>query len=167
MNIILKELRLKNGFTQKEMSDFLGMPYRTYQNYEEGINEIPQWILSLIIYKFESFSFYSPTSGIYSVKQIKFISKANFKSYKVKSAYLYGDYLNNKKFLNNKSLIRVLINSNLDNEQTYQLRISLEKEFKKNFDIMNISELDRRGEFVQNILHNGIIIYRSYKDKKK
>jgi hypothetical protein len=64
-------------------------------------------------------------------------------------------------------MIRVLINSNLDNEQTYQLRISLEKEFKKNFDIMNISELDRRGEFVQNILHNGIIIYRSYKDKKK
>ena len=71
MNVVLKELRLKNGFTQKEMSDFLGMPYRTYQNYEEGINEIPQWILSLIIYKFESFSFYSPTSGIYSVKQIK------------------------------------------------------------------------------------------------
>ena len=64
-------------------------------------------------------------------------------------------------------MIRILINSTLNNDKTYQLRLSLEKEFKKNFDIMNISELDRRGGFVQNILHNGIVIYRSYKDKKK
>lgn len=32
----LKELRVKNGYSQKEFSELVGIKYRTYQDYEQG-----------------------------------------------------------------------------------------------------------------------------------
>lgn len=38
-SIKLKELRLEKGLTLKTLSEKLGMPLRTYANYEQGIRE--------------------------------------------------------------------------------------------------------------------------------
>lgn len=35
-NDIIKDLRLENRKTQKEIADLLGIPSRTYSNYEQG-----------------------------------------------------------------------------------------------------------------------------------
>ena len=103
---------MKCGFTQKEIASFLSMPYRTYQNYEEGITSIPEWIYLLIKFKLDSLELYSPTKGIYKIKQIKFLVRDTFKKYKIKRAYLYGDYIS--KEVNESSPIQILIKSSLD-----------------------------------------------------
>ena len=37
----LKQFRIKNKYTQKEIAQILGISYRTYQPYEYGQNQVP------------------------------------------------------------------------------------------------------------------------------
>ena len=36
---MLKEYRLKNGLTQEQVADYLGIPKKTYQNYEREVRD--------------------------------------------------------------------------------------------------------------------------------
>lgn len=159
MNKRLKELRLKNGMSQKEMALFLNMPYRTYQNYEEGSTEIMSWVLSLIEYRFSTLDAYSFDKGIYSIKQLKYITKNIFKRYRIASCYLYGEYLDNPR---ENSYISLLINSRLDTINIASLHKDLELALNKRIDLIELRALDHKGEFAQNILKKGVVIYRSY-----
>ena len=160
MKKTLKELRMKCGFTQKEIASFLSMPYRTYQNYEEGITSIPDWIYLLIKFKLDSHELYSPTKGIYKIKQIKFLVRDTFKKYKIKRAYLYGDYIS--KEVNESSPIQILIKSSLDDFGSGLVKEELEKIFSKSVQVLDIKDFDTKSEFTQYILKKGILIYRSY-----
>lgn len=46
MNI--KEIRLKTGMNVKEFAEFLEIPYRTLQNWENGYRTCPAYIIKLI-----------------------------------------------------------------------------------------------------------------------
>jgi len=50
----LREIRKNIGMTQEQMADFLGVPYRTYQNWELGTNEPPEWAFNMILEKISS-----------------------------------------------------------------------------------------------------------------
>lgn len=41
----LKELRRKNGLTQEQVAVILGIPKKTYQNYERGVREADSEVL--------------------------------------------------------------------------------------------------------------------------
>ena len=47
MNI--KEARLQAGLTQKKMSEILGIPTRTIQDWEAGKRTPPDWVKNLVI----------------------------------------------------------------------------------------------------------------------
>lgn len=49
MNI--KEARTKAGLTQKEVSDLLGIPLRTIENWESGQRKCPDYVERLVIDK--------------------------------------------------------------------------------------------------------------------
>lgn len=51
MNI--KELRHLAGWTQREFSEYFGIPHRTIQNWEGGQRHCPEYLLELILYKLE------------------------------------------------------------------------------------------------------------------
>ena len=46
-----KAIREKAGMNRKEFSDWLGIPYRTMQEWELGRRKDPEYVLSLISYK--------------------------------------------------------------------------------------------------------------------
>ena len=48
MNERLKKIRKLKGFTPKEMADRLGISYRSIQNYELKLREIPSRVVALI-----------------------------------------------------------------------------------------------------------------------
>lgn len=48
---MIKKLRTETGMTQKEFSEFLGIPHRTIQNWEGGQRECPAYLVELIKYK--------------------------------------------------------------------------------------------------------------------
>lgn len=49
----IKDARKAAGLTQQQMSDMTGIPKRTIQNWEGGINEPPKWVSNLVIDKLE------------------------------------------------------------------------------------------------------------------
>lgn len=51
--LTIKELRKQTGMTQKQFADYFGIPYRTIQNWEGGVNKCPEYLLRLLQYKLE------------------------------------------------------------------------------------------------------------------
>lgn len=48
-----KEIRKKSGMTQKRFSEFFGIPRRTIENWEAGVNKCPAYLLDLMKYKLD------------------------------------------------------------------------------------------------------------------
>jgi len=51
---MLKELRLSAGLTQKKAAELLGVPFRTYQDWEYGKRTPPDYVMQLVIDKLKS-----------------------------------------------------------------------------------------------------------------
>ena len=49
----LIELRKSTGMNRKQFSEYFGIPYRTFQDWELGNRRIPEYLLRLIAYKVE------------------------------------------------------------------------------------------------------------------
>ena len=48
---MFKAIRMQSGMNRKEFSDWLGIPYRTMQEWELGRRVMPDYVLRLIAYK--------------------------------------------------------------------------------------------------------------------
>lgn len=48
----INEMLERSGWTQKRFSDYFGIPYRTVQHWTAGSRECPDYVRSLIQYKF-------------------------------------------------------------------------------------------------------------------
>lgn len=51
IKMTIKELRTTAKMTQKEFSEYFGIPFRSIQNWEGGQRTPPQYLVSLIEYK--------------------------------------------------------------------------------------------------------------------
>ena len=47
----IKDIRHAYGFTQKSFADYFGIPKRTVENWEGGVNRCPEYLVNLILYK--------------------------------------------------------------------------------------------------------------------
>ena len=50
----IKELRAKTGMTQTEFGEWLGIPMRTIQNWENGQRSAPEYVVELIAFRIEA-----------------------------------------------------------------------------------------------------------------
>ena len=48
---LLKKVRLETGMTQKEFAKYFHIPLRTYEQWERGKREMPEYTLRLLLYK--------------------------------------------------------------------------------------------------------------------
>ena len=48
-----KELRRASGMTQQQFADYFGIPKRTIENWDAGVNKCPQYLLELMKYKLD------------------------------------------------------------------------------------------------------------------
>jgi DNA-binding transcriptional regulator YiaG len=48
-----KELREASGMNMKQFAEYFEIPYRTVQNWENGVNKCPEYLLKLMQYKLE------------------------------------------------------------------------------------------------------------------
>ena len=49
-----KELRESSGMNLKQFAAYFEIPYRTAQNWENGVNKCPEYLLKLMRYKIEN-----------------------------------------------------------------------------------------------------------------
>ncbi len=45
------KVREQTDMNRKQFAEWLGIPYRTMQDWERGVSEVPDYVLSLIDYK--------------------------------------------------------------------------------------------------------------------
>ena len=50
----VREVRVYAGLTQAKMSELLGIPKRTIENWETGSRKCPEWAERLVVEKLES-----------------------------------------------------------------------------------------------------------------
>ena len=54
ISIMVKELRLEMNMNRTEFCEYFGIPYRTVQDWEAGKRKLPDYVLRLMRYKYET-----------------------------------------------------------------------------------------------------------------
>lgn len=52
--IMVKELRLEMNMNRTEFCEYFGIPYRTVQDWEAGKRKLPDYVIRLMRYKYET-----------------------------------------------------------------------------------------------------------------
>jgi DNA-binding transcriptional regulator YiaG len=51
LGIAFTSVRKQTGMNRKEFAEWLGIPYRTMQDWELGTSQVPEYVLRLVAYK--------------------------------------------------------------------------------------------------------------------
>ena len=153
----LKELRKKKKLTQAACAKYLGIPLRTYQNYETDTSKVGSIKYNFMLQKLEQYGFMDETHGILTIEQIKNICASVFKEYSVEYCYLFGSYAKGK--ATEVSDVDLLISTPVSGMRFYDLVESIREALQKKVDILNREQLNNNPELINEILKDGIKIY--------
>ena len=153
----LKELRKQKKLTQAECAKYLGMPLRTYQNYETDKAKASSMKYSFMMQKLQEYGYIDETHGLLTVDQIKEICAEIFKGYAVDYCYLFGSYAKDK--ATDTSDIDLLVSTSTTGMRFYDLVESLREGLRKQVDVLNYEQLKDNPDLVNEILKDGIKIY--------
>lgn len=154
----LKELRISKNLTQVESAKYLGMPIRTYQNYENDKSKRGSMKYLYMIDKLEKYDYIDETTGILSVEQIKEACKQVFNNLDVDYCYLFGSYAEGTP--NERSDVDLLVSTNITGLDYYNLIETLRsKLFNKKVDLLTVKQLENNFDLLNEILKKGIKIY--------
>ena len=51
---VFRAIRMRTNMNRKEFAEWLGVPYRTMQDWELGKSQVPEYLLRLVAYKVEN-----------------------------------------------------------------------------------------------------------------
>ncbi|MBQ7779828.1 MAG: nucleotidyltransferase domain-containing protein [Clostridia bacterium] len=154
---MLKELRKSKKLTQAECAKYLGIPLRTYQNYETDKSKIGSIKYNFMKQKLENYGLIDETHGILTVEQIKKACATTFQETDVEYCYLFGSYAKGK--ADEYSDVDLIISTSVSGMQFYDLIETLREELKKPVDLLNIEQLNNNINLINEILKDGIKIY--------
>ena len=153
----LKELRIQKKLTQIECAKYLGIPVRTYQNYETDKSKATSMKYMFMIQKLSEYGFIDETHGILTIEQITAICKNIFDGFDVDYCYLFGSYAKGK--ATEVSDVDLLISTSVSGIRFYDLVETVREELKKNVDILNREQLNNNPDLINEILKDGVKIY--------
>ena len=153
----LKELRKQKKLTQAECAKYLGMPLRTYQNYETDKAKASSMKYSFMMQKLQEYGYIDEIHGLLTVDQIKKICVDIFTDYAVDYCYLFGSYAKGK--ATDTSDIDLLVCTTTTGMRFYDLVESLREGLRKQVDVLNYEQLKDNPDLVNEILKDGIKIY--------
>lgn len=153
----LKELRKKKKLTQATCAKYLGIPLRTYQNYETDVSKIGSIKYNFMVQKLEEYGFVDETHGILTVDEIKNICSSIFENYNIDYCYLFGSYAKGK--ATEVSDVDLLISTPISGMRFYDLVETIREALQKKVDVLNREQLNENLELINEILKDGIKIY--------
>ncbi len=153
----LKELRKDKKLTQVECATYLGVPIRTYQNYEIDANKQKSLKYAYMMEKLKQYGFVDEEHGILSIQKIKELCEEVFSSRDVDYCYLFGSYAKGK--ATETSDVDLLISTSITGLAFFDLVESLRESLKKKVDLLNTDQLKNNPELVNEILKDGVKIY--------
>lgn len=153
----LKELRKQKKLTQTECAAYLGVPLRTYQNYENDKSKHTSIKYMYMLQKLEQYGFIDETHGILSIQKIKDVCNDTFPAFDVEYCYLFGSYAKGNATEN--SDVDLLISTPVSGMRFYELVETVREGLKKNVDVLNLDQLKDNMDLINEILKDGIKIY--------
>jgi|LAHS01.1.fsa_nt_gb predicted nucleotidyltransferase len=156
----IKELRRSKGLSQKEAAQLLGIPFRTYQNYEYGISKSSSFAGRNIIAFLSSYEAYTPEKGVLPFPLLKQTVQGILASYPKKEvtyAILFGSYAKEK--AGERSDVDLLMSGALTGLAFFALQGKLETALHKKVDLLKFEDLNKNPDFLNEILSSGIKIY--------
>ena len=157
-NESLKLLRKEKELTQAECAKYLGIPLRTYQNYETDSSKNTSMKYLYMMEKLEKYGFIDETHGILKLQKIKDICIDIFPDYNVEYCYLFGSYAKNK--ATETSDVDLLISTSTTGIKFYDLVESIRQALHKKVDILTTEQLKDNFDLLNEILKDGIKIYK-------
>ena len=149
----LKELRKQLGLTQPEAANLLNIPFRTYCRYEDQ----PQYEDTFKYDQMISVLNEKAASIVLKIETIKEVVSNICSKYKVNACYLFGSYAKGK--ARSDSDIDLMIVSELEGIEYYQLLGDLENRLKKKIDLIRLETAIQNVKLMNEILKEGVKIY--------
>ena len=92
----LRELRNNKRITQKKAAEFLGIPLRTYCNYETDASKQSSIKYEYMMEKLHTYGTVDEANGILTLDEIRNICADVLADYPVEFCYLFGSYAKGK-----------------------------------------------------------------------
>lgn len=153
----LKELRKQNKLTQASCAKYLGMPLRTYQNYEIDASKASSMKYMFMLQKLEEYGYIDEVHGILTIDQIKDSCATVFREFSVEYCYLFGSYATGK--ATEGSDVDLLIATDVSGIKFYDLVEAIRESLHKKVDVLNHKQLLDNPELINEILKDGVKIY--------
>ena len=153
----LKAIRQSKGLTQEQAAKILGVSRRTYINYEGNESKLPAMKYAFLCRTLEEYGRIDEEHGILTLDQIKTICARVFEEYDVEYCYLFGSYAKGK--ATEQSDVDLLVAMPVNGMKFFGLVEMLREELKKKVDVLDLGQLNKNMELVQEILKDGIKIY--------
>lgn len=153
----LRELRKNKGITQQEAADFIGIPLRTYSNYENDFKKQTSIKYKYMLEKLYAYGYVDEENGILTLEEIKKVCVSILSKYPVEYCYLFGSYAKGK--AKPTSDVDLLIYTTISGLKFYGLVEELRENLKKKVDLLDQKQLINNFELINEILKDGIKIY--------
>lgn len=150
-------MRKQKGISQVECAKFLGVPIRTYQNYENDTSKESTMKYMFMMERLAEYGKIDETHGILTMEQIRNTCENVFSGLNIDYCYLFGSYAKGKP--TESSDVDLLISTSLSGMEFYDLIETLRERLNKKVDVLNREQLNDNSELVNEILKDGIKIY--------
>jgi predicted nucleotidyltransferase len=162
MSQSLKSLRKNLKYSQQEISNLIGIPLNTLQNWEQNVRTPSEWVLNLMMDRIlrdavEHHDKISETKGILSFLKIKRIVASIASQHPIKKIVLFGSYAKGQ--ANPKSDLDLYMVSNLSGLAYFEFAEKLRQALKKKVDLFSSLTLNTTSPTYLEIEDTGIIIY--------
>ena len=155
----LKDLRKQKRLTQAACAKYLGIPLRTYQNYETDASKVDSMKYAFMLQKLEVYGFVDETHGILKKEQIKDICIAVFEKYEIEYCYLFGSYARGEATPSSDVDLRVDKGNLRGLFALGALYADLEDGLGKKLDLLTTGSLDQ--SFLRSIADEEVLLYAS------
>lgn len=153
----LRELRTAKHLTQQEVADRIGVSLRSYVSYENDKQKKDTVKYRFLLHELEQIDPIDEEHGILSVGDIVEICAEVFSQYGVDYCYLFGSYA--KGTPSESSDIDLLISSKITGLEYYELIERLRQALRKKVDVLDVKQLVKNEELLNEVLKEGIRIY--------
>lgn len=156
----IAEIRKEKGLTQKAAAALLGMPLRTFLNYEYGATSCESFTGRALLRALQEYEPYDEEHGVLPIGLLNQKAKDVFAHYSNKDVayvYLFGSYAKGK--ASDKSDVDLLLSGEITGLDFFVLQDELRKTLHKKIDLIKLVDLKNNPTFLDEVLKSGRKIY--------
>ena len=153
----LRELRKNKGITQQKAADFVGVPLRTYSNYETDPAKQTSIKYRYMVEKLFTYGYVDEENGVLTVDDIREACVSVLSRYPVEYCYLFGSYAKGK--ATPTSDVDLFVHTAVSGLKFFGLVEELREALKKKVDVLDQKQITDNFDLTNEILKYGIKIY--------